>query len=123
MGEQLENGPEDAVLIPVDHVAWQNDMYMAQGQQVCVGYDGVVRPFTIPLDVRRGWAARGQANPYSNRVETELLSRPDVCCVCGSDDPHVAVGWPVCPNDDFHEENRPHVSLWRRLMASVGAWG
>lgn len=71
---EMDEIPE-LTLMPVDDVAWQNDMYMAQGQQVCVGYDGAVRPFEIPLSVRKGWAKSGQKNPYTNRVEAELIDR------------------------------------------------
>jgi P2-related tail formation protein len=79
---------DEPTLIPLDDVAYQNDWYKAQGQQVCVGGDGIVRPFNIPLSVRKGWARNGVANPYTNRVEVELI-------------------------DD--KVDRP--SLWRRLLS------
>lgn len=68
---------DDATLIPLDDVAYQNDWLMAQGIQACVGYDGVTRPFTIPLAVRQGWAKAGIKNPYTHRVEVELLDTPE----------------------------------------------
>lgn len=27
----------------------------------------------------------------------------DHCCICGSGNPYLTIGWPVCANEFFHE--------------------
>jgi hypothetical protein len=42
----------------------------------------------------------------------------DVCTDCGSTEPHVTIGWPVCPNDGFHTAWVPR--RWRWLTVLLG---
>lgn len=42
-----------------------------------------------------------ERKPRTGEVAEIVLGCPD----CGSTDPHITIGWPVCVNDEFHEEN------------------
>ena len=51
-------------------------------------------------------------------------SCPDRSCpVCGSPDPRVSIGWPVCPCDWFHEDRRRGLALRRYRGAHRPAKG
>lgn len=101
---QDEDGAQEAdpyfqelILEPMDDVARFNAQQDFTKPGVVMGADGLVHPYFPP--------------PWMNHER---------CRVCGSTDPHVTIGYPVCPNDDFHEENTPYVPLWRRITRWFG---
>jgi hypothetical protein len=81
----------------------------------------------IDLAVSMACSVRGTGVDYPQEEILNLIDKLGCavrdelrCSVCGSTDPHVSVGYPVCSNDDFHETWAIVPRRWRWLERLVG---